>query len=339
MIPALALWVTVASAHRPGLSYADLRRDRLVLTFARAELDARFPDAHLEEARDLLAAATLDKVQVEIGGQRCTIGDPTISAVRGGETAPGADPSATDGVALSAPLDCPGSGEGRYTAGFLESFESGHRHVLTVDGQPAAVLDRAAPTATFDGKADWRALARRFLSLGVEHIWTGYDHLLFLTGLLLVADRLRSMLMIVTGFTVAHSITLSVAALGVLSPPSAIVEPAIALTILFVGLENLWQPTPKRRVVLTFCLGLIHGFGFAGALREVGLPRDSLLLALLSFNGGVEVGQASVVALALPLLLLLRRWPPWQRRLVPALSIGVALAGLYWFVQRTLLVA
>lgn len=224
-----------------------------------------------------------------------------------------------------------------YRADFLSELEPGHRHVVSALGEPVAVLDAGNPSTPFLGRSDLGAVARRFLVLGVEHIWTGYDHLLFLCGLLLVADRLRSMLIVVTGFTVAHSITLSLAALQLVTLPSALVEAAIAASIAFVGVENLWRPSPRRRALLTLLLGLIHGFGFAGVLAEIGLPRDALALALLCFNGGVELGQAAVAAAALPLLLWLRRWPGWDRKGVPAASIAVALAGLYWLVERTLL--
>lgn len=335
MIALALLGLSTALAHRPGLSYAEIGADRLTLTFAREELAARFPAERLGEARDLLAAATLERVELSVDGRPCALGAPEIREVSGGEPAPGADPARLDGVALSAPLRCPAGQEGRYTAAFLDTLEQGHRHVVTARGAPVAVLERGEPTATFRGASDRWAVARRFLVLGVEHIVTGYDHLLFLGGLLLVADRLRSMLLIVTGFTLAHSITLSAAALGWLALPAAVVEPAIAATIVFVGLENLLRPSARRRMALTFVLGLVHGFGFASLLAGIGLPRDALLLALLCFNGGVELGQAAVAALVLPALLWLRRYPSWERRGVPALSLLVALCGLGWLIERT----
>ena len=189
------------------------------------------------------------------------------------------------------------------------------------------MLDASSPAVTIEGRPDRGEVAKRFLKLGIEHIWTGYDHLLFLLGLLIAADSLRTMLFVVTGFTVAHSITLSLAALGLVHVSPAIVEPAIAATIAFVGIENFWHPPARRRVVVTFCLGLVHGFGFAGMLQELGLPRDALATALLCFNGGVELGQAAVVAVALPILLQLRRFPGWEQRAVPALSVLVAARG------------
>lgn len=197
-----------------------------------------------------------------------------------------------------------------------------------------AVLDAGNDAADFTGQTSAAAVASAFVVLGVEHIWTGFDHLAFLLALLLVATSVRQMLGIVTGFTLAHSVTLSLAALGLITPSAAVVEPAIALTIAYAGLENLWKPSATRRFVVTAVLGLIHGFGFAGMLAELGLPRDNLLAALLAFNGGVELGQAAVVVVTLPALLWVSRRPAWSARVVPALSVAVALMGVLWFVER-----
>ncbi|MDP2317008.1 MAG: HupE/UreJ family protein [Pseudomonadota bacterium] len=319
----MILWLaSPAWAHRPGLSYARLDADHVALTFAQPELSTLVPiGADLDASRIVVAEVTLDAATFTVGGEPCTLGDPTLRRVE------------DDGVEIAAPLDCP-PGEVTYTAGFLPKLAPGHRHYVEALGQPVAVLDSNAPTAAYTGASDPGAVAAQFLGLGVEHIWTGYDHLLFLLGLLLAAKSLRSMLFIVTGFTVAHSITLSAAALGLVSLPSGVVEPAIAASIAYVGIENFWKPAPKRRVAVTFLLGLVHGFGFAGILAELGLPRDALTIALVCFNGGVELGQAAVVALALPLLLWMRRWSWWEARAVPAASVFVTLAGLYWLVER-----
>jgi len=174
-----------------------------------------------------------------------------------------------------------------------------------------------------------------YLRLGIEHIVTGFDHLLFLFALLLILPPPRRLLAIVTSFTVAHSITLALAALDVLALPPSLVEPAIALSIAWVGVENLWIREGRHRWLLTFGFGLIHGFGFAGILRELGLPRAHLATSLLSFNLGVELGQVAVVA---PLYALVRyghRTPERYRvratRAASGLTVGVALV---WFVQR-----
>ncbi len=180
-----------------------------------------------------------------------------------------------------------------------------------------------------------------FFQLGVRHILTGYDHLLFLGGLLVACRGFRPMAGIITCFTVAHSLTLALAALGWVVIPSRIVEPLIAASIVFVGLENLLRrdPEPKGRWALAFVFGLVHGFGFAGALRESGLGAggSSLLAPLFSFNFGVEAGQIAVAVVALPLLLKLRALPSFIRYGQPAASSLVTLLGSYWLLQRTVL--
>jgi hydrogenase/urease accessory protein HupE len=181
---------------------------------------------------------------------------------------------------------------------------------------------------------------RAFFLLGIEHILTGYDHLLFLCGLLVVCRRVSTMLGIITCFTLAHSLTLGLAALNVISLPGRIVEPLIAATIVYVGIENLLRhEEPKGRWALTFLFGLVHGFGFASVLREMGLGSGgaSILKPLFSFNLGVELGQIAVTLALLPALWLVRRSVTGARVLTPALSILVVLLGSYWLLQRTVL--
>lgn len=177
-----------------------------------------------------------------------------------------------------------------------------------------------------------------FLHLGVLHILTGYDHLLFLLGLLIVCRGAGPTLGIVTCFTLAHSVTLAIAALGVFSLPGHIVEPLIAASIIFVGIENLARrEAPTGRWAVAFAFGLLHGFGFAGALRATGLGagEQGLILPLFAFNLGVELGQLALVAVALPLLARLRKHPVPLRRVQVIVSVLVAGAGLFWLAQRT----
>ncbi len=178
-----------------------------------------------------------------------------------------------------------------------------------------------------------------FLKLGVEHIWTGYDHLLFLFALLVVCRSFRSIVAIISCFTLAHSITLALATLNVVNLPSRITEPAIAASIVFVGVENLLRrgAEPKGRWVLTFAFGLIHGFGFASVLRELGVGDNgtSIAMPLFTFNAGVEVGQIAIAAIVLPIVWRLRKNEKFVARGVPALSAIVSAAGLYWFLERT----
>lgn len=176
-----------------------------------------------------------------------------------------------------------------------------------------------------------------FLGLGVEHILKGYDHLLFLLGLLVVCRRFSSVALLITCFTLAHSVTLALAALDLFTLSPRLVEPLIAASIVFVGVENLVRrDEPKWRWALTLAFGLIHGFGFAGVLREAGLGSSgsSLLAPLFSFNLGVEVGQVAVAAVVLPLLWRLRRWPAFDQRGHVFISALVILAGAYWLLRR-----
>ncbi|HEV8340489.1 MAG TPA: HupE/UreJ family protein [bacterium] len=174
-----------------------------------------------------------------------------------------------------------------------------------------------------------------FLILGVKHILTGYDHVLFLITLLMAGGGLRALLKIVTAFTVAHSVTLTLAVLGVVTVPSRVVESGIALSIAYVAAENLWrhERALTRRWLVTFGFGLIHGLGFASILRDLAVGGANLATSLVSFNLGVEAGQILVVAAAFGLLEALRRaaWQPLLRR---ALSAGALAAGMIWFLQR-----
>jgi hydrogenase/urease accessory protein HupE len=176
-----------------------------------------------------------------------------------------------------------------------------------------------------------------FFMLGIEHILTGYDHLLFLLALLLPGGGLLSLAKIITAFTIAHSITLTLAVLQVVTLPDRLIEAVIALSIAFVAAENVFfKPRISRRWLVSFGFGLVHGFGFSSALRELGLPRQGLLLSLFGFNAGVEAGQALVIVICLPLLLVLRR-TRWASPAVAACSLAVLAVGLVLFVERAFL--
>jgi hydrogenase/urease accessory protein HupE len=204
-----------------------------------------------------------------------------------------------------------------------------------VDGaQRSAAIDIAAARAprridTF----------RTYLLLGFTHIVpNGLDHILFVLGIFLLSTRLRDVLKQVTAFTIAHSITLALTMYGVVSLPSRIVEPAIAISIVYIAVENLITTSIRRsRVALVFCFGLLHGMGFAGVLRELGLPHSQFFTALVSFNGGVELGQLAVIATAWLLVASWARRAAWYRWrvLVPA-SLAIAATGFLWTVQRVL---
>jgi hydrogenase/urease accessory protein HupE len=180
------------------------------------------------------------------------------------------------------------------------------------------------------------AVVRKFVPSGIHHILIGPDHLLFLVGLLLLGGSIRQLLLVVTAFTVAHSVTLSLAALNLVSPPARLIEPAIALSIIYVGADNLLVRGGRDvRAWIALAFGFIHGFGFANVLREMGLPARALGWSLFSFNVGVEIGQLLVVvAVASALAALRARNEAAGRRLAFAGSLVVIVAGAFWFIQR-----
>jgi hydrogenase/urease accessory protein HupE len=178
-----------------------------------------------------------------------------------------------------------------------------------------------------------------FFRLGVKHIVTGYDHLLFLIGLLVMCRRGAVVAGIVTCFTLAHSVTLALAALGIFSLPGRIVEPLIAASIVFVGVENiLRRDAPRGRWIVTFAFGLVHGFGFASVLREIGLGSAGAGVAvpLLAFNLGIELGQLAIGLIVFPLVWWVYRRPTSARTVPMIVSVLVTVAGVIWFLQRTI---
>jgi hydrogenase/urease accessory protein HupE len=204
-----------------------------------------------------------------------------------------------------------------------------------------AILDRSKTTFEYFAgtrQGTW-AVVRKFLPSGVHHILIGPDHLLFLIGLLLLGGTLGRLLLIVTGFTVAHSITLTLAALNLVNPPASVIEPAIALSIIYVGVDNLMVRKGRDlRPWIALAFGLIHGFGFANVLRNMDLPSRALGWSLLSFNIGVELGQLLVVVIASGVLAAIRSWnPDVGRRVAVAGSVAVIAAGGFWFVERVFL--
>ena len=230
-----------------------------------------------------------------------------------------------------------------------------HRGLLNLlnDGATStAILGPQAPRQTFElrGTASRLTQLLDYLREGVWHIWKGYDHILFLLSLLLPAVgvwvRRRwqpvpsfglafwDVLRIVTAFTVAHSITLSLAALGFVSLPSRLVESGIAASVVLAALNNVWPVFHGRRWMVAFTFGLLHGFGFASVLVDLGLPQGALALALLGFNLGVETGQLAIVAVFLPTAYLLRRSAFYRRVVLMGGSLVITALALVWFVER-----
>jgi hydrogenase/urease accessory protein HupE len=279
---------------------------------------------------DRLGAALRGRVTFRVGNAPCRPGRGRIQGTRLG------DGRATLAMTFACP-SAPGRlsirddwaeefGEHYRTIGRLELHGSAHELVFTSDAREAIVeAGRSGPTRLTG-----------FFRLGVEHILTGYDHLLFLTALLLRGGGTGSLLKIITAFTAAHSVTLALAALGIVTLPDRLVEPLIAASIVWVALENVVRRDVRStRWIVSFAFGLVHGFGFAAALDPLALPAPRLALALLGFNLGVEAGQACVVVALVPLLAALQH-AAWAPRVIRAASIVLALVGLAWLVERLL---
>jgi len=214
---------------------------------------------------------------------------------------------------------------------FVNVYEDGalrQQFVLSADN-----AERTYYAGTTQGAL---AVIRTFVPAGIHHILIGPDHILFLIGLLLLGGGWKALLKIVTAFTIGHSITLSLAALNLVTPPANVIEPAIALSIVFVGADNLVRGRGRDvRALIALTFGLVHGFGFANVLREFGLPREALGWSLFSFNIGVEIGQLFIVLLvATALAVVRRRNEAVGMRVAYAGSVIVIAAGTYWFVQR-----
>jgi hypothetical protein len=238
----------------------------------------------------------------------------------------------------------------------LFDIDPQHRGLVRVDdgrGGAAPIVVTAQDhrrTVDWAGGASTRSSLGSFVVEGVRHIWGGLDHLLFLTALLLPAvlrrrdgawapvaairPALADVVRTVTAFTVAHSLTLSLAALHVVSLPARLTESAIAASVVLAAANNIWPVFGRDRWVVAFALGLLHGFGFASVLSDLGLPRGRLLSSLLGFNLGVELGQLAVVAGCLPIGYLARRTAAYRRITVPGLSLSLAVIAMIWFVER-----
>jgi hypothetical protein len=221
---------------------------------------------------------------------------------------------------------------------FFEKFGGQHKNLVKVvagEQTQQAVFSAGNQRQRFavGGQVSLLAQIGEFTQLGIEHIFLGYDHIMFLFALIVIGGRLGSLVKIVTAFTVAHSITLILAALEILKLPPQIIETGIALSIAYVAAENFVIAQSDHRWILTFIFGLVHGFGFANVLRDLGLPASGLVPSLLAFNVGVEIGQLCIVAICFPMTLWIAK-QKFQRKVVWAFSSVILLFGLGWFVER-----
>jgi hypothetical protein len=326
-----------ARAHTTSTGLATLTVDGQTLTYRVLLVPIELPE---DSRRLFLAAAEGDRasaekvvailrerVTIRAGERPCRPGRALVQGSGAGDAR----------LSLELSLECPASGELRIRDDWADVFGGHHQTLARIEGAGAtrevAFLPDAREVVIPLGAA---APAGRlgFFRLGVEHILTGYDHLLFLAALLLGGGGWVSLLKIVTAFTLAHSLTLALAALGLVSISARVVEPLIAASIVWVALENiLRREGASRRWIISFTFGLVHGLGFAEALQPLALPAWPLARALVGFNLGVESGQALVIALTVPLVLW-ARGASWQRRAVHLASLTVALVGTVWLVER-----
>lgn len=345
---ALAIWLLLvlpigAAAHPLSVSYSRFELDGRVLEAVYrlplddvdlllqldADLDGSVASGELRAARTRLETYLRERAQIEADG---IVLEPELQG-----TSVWLDSADFPYVSIEARYAAPEPVERfEISVGALTELYPLHRNLAEV------VIGGATEQYVFQHgnrwvgqvrSPGWWQAAREFTRLGVEHIFTGYDHLVFLLGLLLVGRGLRDLFAIVTAFTVAHSITLALAALGIVHPTVWVVEAAIALSVAYVGLENLVARTFRHRWLIAFFFGLVHGFGFAAMLQDARPTGEISLLALLTFNAGVELGQLAVVTLAWPLLWTLRR-SRYRATVVRVTSVLIAGCGVFWFVER-----
>lgn len=364
---ALTLLQAPAHAHKPSDSYLTLNvadsgvsgrwdialRDLDVAIGLDADGDGAITWGEVRQRHTDIAAYATARLAVAADGRPCTLAVGTQQI-----------DEHTDGAYSVLPLKLACAGAPRtltlnYT--LFADLDPQHRGLLNLQAQgvaKTAILGPQAPSQSFvlSEASAWTQFVD-YLRDGVWHIWIGFDHILFLLSLLLPAvgiwpllhaprrhgawqpvDRfgqaIWDVLRIVTAFTVAHSITLTLATLGVLALPSRLVESAIAASVVLAALNNIWPVFHGRRWIVAFLFGLVHGFGFASVLADLGLPQGTLVLALLGFNVGVEAGQLAIVAVFLPLAFALRRSWLYRRGVLLGGSCVIAAIAAAWMVER-----
>ncbi len=316
-------------AHDPGLSALEIRvgRSDLVATLSLAEADARALGATGSAFPPLHSAVGVWADGIRLKGELQQIA-----------------PDATGGLRVTLRFPRGSGARLTITSGVPGLLARGHRELVSIRAESGTllaerVLDAASNGLVVDigtrpgGTAE---MAGRFFSLGVRHIVSGYDHLLFLAAMLLVAKGLAEGAAIITAFSAAHALALVLAVAGVVSLPGHVVEPLIAASVVWVGVENLFRRRVARRWLPAFGFGVVHGLAFAGALSELGAAESggSLAVRLAFFNLGIEAGQLAFGLLTVPLLWYARRWPLLAYRAQTAGSLSVAIAGAYWFITR-----
>jgi hydrogenase/urease accessory protein HupE len=333
----LLLSASTVRAHDPGLSALDVvvggETITVSLSMASADVALVAPDGNTDSRRALTSLAR-EAIRVSLDGDALSSIDEGVSVGTSGARV-------RMTFAVRAPRDR--AGQLIIASDVPKRLARGHRELLIiyVDDAIAAekLLDERSDSLTVDLRrtsAAAPATAWSFLKLGNQHILSGYDHLLFLAGLFLAAATAAQLVALLTAFTVAHSISLALVVLAGVHLPASIVEPLIAASIAWVGVENLIGAKHRRRWLVVFGFGLIHGFGFAGALTDLGLGSTTkdVAKALFFFNAGVESGQLLVAAAILPLLWAIRSRSLWPTKLRPLCSALIVMAGGYWLFAR-----
>jgi hypothetical protein len=333
----VVLSASTLSAHDPGLSALDVAVNRGIIT---ASLSMASADVALvapsrdADSRSALISLAREAIHLSVDGE-------TLSSVHDEVLVDAAGARVRMTFAVQTSSDTTRTLV--ITSDVPKRLLRGHRELLIVyaDGDRAVqrLLDSRSDSVTVNLERDFdaaRGTAWSFLKLGNVHILSGYDHLLFLAGLFLAAGTVRQLIALLTAFTVAHSTSLALVVVAGVHLPASIVEPLIAASIVWVGIENLLRARHRRRWLVVFGFGLIHGFGFAGALADLrfGANAIDIAKALVFFNAGVESGQLLVAAAILPLLWAIRSGAAWQTKLQPACSALIALAGGYWLLVR-----
>lgn len=356
------LWSPVSQAHKASDSYLNLEvkgeriegrwdialRDLELAVGVDGDGDGQLTWDEVRSRHAAIAAYALTHLKLTAGGADCPL---RVTRQLVDDHTDGAYTVLVLAGACAAPVDT-------LTVGYtlLADLDPQHRGLLALrhgGATTSAILgpDNARPALRVADAGRWRQFGE-YVVQGVWHIWIGIDHILFLLSLLLPAVLLyrerkwvgrtgfreagMDVVRVVTAFTLAHSLTLSLAALGVLALPSRLVESAIAASVIVAALNNLRPLYQRGRVLFAFGFGLLHGFGFASVLADLGLPQDALLVSLVGFNVGVELGQLAIVAVFLPLAYRLRNGLFYRRVVMVGGSVAIALVAAVWLLERAL---
>lgn len=338
---------SISSAHDPGLSAAEVRvsgaQIAVHLSIARSDIervlgldadnDGQQTRAELAVASQRLESFARSAIEIWFADRRAAPSAVEISLKEAGT------------IDFQINFDREAESHIRIRSAAIKSLARGHRQYVSVVDERGnklgeKMLDAAVDEFQLDINIPLSPPAQsilQFVGLGVAHILTGYDHLVFLLGLLLAGAGFKDVAKIITSFTAAHSLTLALSTFELVRVPPGVVEPLIAVSIVYVGLENIFRRDLKWRWLLTFGFGLVHGFGFASALRDLGIGSGAdSAAALVSFNLGVELGQIAIAVLVLPLISKLRERPVFVRSLAPGCSLLISIAGGFWLVERML---